>query len=355
MTCNSGADGAIDMTVSGGTAPYSYVWDDPGTSNTEDINSLSAGTYTVIVTDANGCVDSGSVTITQPSLVTLTTVLTHIGCNGGSDGAIDLTVSGATAPITYAWDDPASSTTEDLTNLSAGTYTVTVTDVAACATATVTLTEPTSIQLGASQVNVLCNGAATGSIDLTVTGGTPPYTYAWNDAGATTTQDVSALPSGTYTVVVTDNNGCTESLTTTISEPTAISLSTTQTNIGCNGSSTGSIDLTVSGGVAPYTYSWSDPSTTTTQDINGLSAGAYTVTVTDNNGCTATTSVTLTQPAPLSLALSLTNISCNGGLDGAIDLTISRVQRPTHTFGVTLAVRLPKTFLALAPGHIQSQ
>ena len=331
VTCNSGADGAIDLTVSGGTAPYSYVWDDPGTSNTEDINSLSAGTYTVIVTDANGCIDSASVTITQPSLVTLSTVLTHVSCNGGSDGAIDLTVSGATAPITYAWDDPASSTTEDLTNLSAGTYTVTVTDVAACATATVTLTEPTSIQLGASQVNVLCNGAATGSIDLTVTGGTPPYTYAWNDASATTTQDVSALPSGTYTVVVTDNNGCTESLTTTISEPTAISLSTTQTNISCNGSSTGSIDLTVSGGVAPYTYSWSDPGTTTTQDISGLNAGAYTVTVTDNNGCTATTSVTLTQPAPLSLALSLTNISCNGGLDGAIDLTISGGTAPyTH-------------------------
>ena len=157
---------------------------------------------------------------------------------------------------------------QDLTNLSAGTYTVTVTDVAAAAATTVTTSRP--VFSGASQVNVFVRDH--GIIDLTVTGGTPPYTYASNDAGATTTQDVSALPSGTYTVVVTDNNGCTESLTTTISEPTAISLSTTQTSIGCNGSSTG----------RPYCQRWCgtvyvqlERSKHDYHRTNGLSAGAY--------------------------------------------------------------------------------
>ena len=140
-----------------------------------------------------------------------------------------------------------------------------------------------------------CNGGSDGSIDLTVSGGTAPYTYSWNDAGSSTTQDINSLPIGTYTVTVTDDNGCTATETVTITEPTSLSLSSTQINVSCNGGSDGSIDLSVAGGTAPYTYSWDDAGSSTTQDIGSLPIGTYTVTVTDDNSCTATETVTITE------------------------------------------------------------
>ncbi len=176
----------------------------------------------------------------------------------------------------------------------AGTYTVTVTDANGCTkTTSATVNEPPMVPLALSttQVDVLCNGAATGSIDLTVTGGTAPYTYNWSNGA--TTQDVSGLLAGTYTVTVTDANGCTKThFGTTITEPPAlvIDCDSATTNSAC-GVPTVLIDLTVSGGVAPYTYVWSNGNTT--QDISNLVVGTYTVTVTDANSCTKTTSATV--------------------------------------------------------------
>ena len=145
--------------------------------------------------------------------------------------------------------------------------------------------------------------------------------YKRQDAGATSTQDISGLVAGTYSVVITDNNGCTLTVSATLTEPSALALSHTQTNVSCNGTNDGAIDLTVSGGVAPYAYSWSDGSTT--QDLTALVAGTYSITVTDNNGCTATLNITITEPNALVVALVPTNVTCNSGADGAIDLTVS--------------------------------
>ena len=153
----------------------------------------------------------------------------------------------------------------------------------------------------------------TGSIDLSVAGGTAPYTYSWNDPSNSTSQDISSLAAGTYTVTVTDDNSCTATETVTITEPTALLLSSTQINVSCNGGSDGSIDLSVAGGTAPYTYSWDDAAVSTTEDISSLPIGTYTVTVTDNNSCTATETVTITEPAALSVSTSQVNVSCNGG------------------------------------------
>ncbi|MBC9814011.1 SprB repeat-containing protein, partial [Crocinitomicaceae bacterium CZZ-1] len=210
VSCNGANDGAIDLTVGGGTPGYSYAWNNGAT--TEDITSLPAGTYSVNITDANGCTNTQTITLTEPPVLTAsTTAVTYAGgwnvsCNGASDGAIDLTVSGGTTGYNYTWSNGA--TTEDLSGLTAGTYSVTITDANGCTnTQTITLTEPPVLNASTTAVtyaggwNVSCNGASDGAIDLTVSGGTPGYSYVWNNGA--TTEDLSGLTAGTYSVTVT--------------------------------------------------------------------------------------------------------------------------------------------------------
>jgi large repetitive protein len=334
VLCFGGTTGSIDLTPVGGTAPYTYSWSNGAT--TQDISGLAAGTYTVIVNDANGstggCTATATVTITQPlAPLTVSTTQVDVLCFGGTTGSIDLTPVGGTAPYTYSWSNGA--TTEDLSSLAAGTYTVIVNDAngstgGCTATTTVTITQPLApLTVTTTQVDVLCFGGTTGSIDLTPAGGTAPYTYSWSNGA--TTQDISGLAAGTYTVIVNDANGstggCTATTTVTIIEPLApLTVTTTQVNVVCFGGTTGSIDLTPAGGTAPYTYSWSNGATT--EDISGLAAGTYTVIVNDANGstggCTATTTVTIIEPlAPLTVSTTQVNVVCFGGTTGSIDLT----------------------------------
>ena len=282
IACFGGSTGSVNMTPTGGTAPYTYVW--TGGSTAQSAIGVPAGTYTVVVTDANGCTTTISATITQPQApLSLATTQVNVLCFGNNTGSIDLSPSGGTPGYTYAWSN--NSTIQDPLNLIAGTYTVVVTDANGCIdTTSVIITQPQSgLSLSSTQVNVLCFGNNTGAINLTVAGGTAPYTYAWSNN--TTAQDPSNLIAGVYTVTVTDANGCTATLSITITQPaTAVSISTTVQNILClNG--TGSINSSPAGGVSPYTYSWSNQATT--QNITNLQAGNYTVTVTDANGCTA--------------------------------------------------------------------
>ena len=327
VLCNGASTGSIDLTVSGGVSPYTYAW--TGGATTQDRSGLSAGIYTVTVTDANACTKTLSATITEATVVVLTETHVNVLCNGSSTGSIDLTVSGGVSPYTYSWTGGA--TTQDRTGLSAGTYTVTVTDANACTkTLSATITQPSLIVLSTTQVNVLCNGNSTGSIDLTVSGGTGAYTYSWT--GGFTTQDRSGLAAGTYFVTVTDGNACTKTLSATITEPATLTLTETHVNVLCNGALTGSIDLTVSGGTSPYTYSWTGGATT--QDRSGLGVGTYTVTVTDANACTKTLSATITETSPLVLTATRVNVLCNGSSTGSIDLTVSGGSSP-YTYSWT--------------------
>jgi hypothetical protein len=252
--CFGNTTGSIDLTVSGGTAPYIYSWDNGLVS--EDLTGIGAGTYVVSITDANGCTTSSSATLTQPiSGIVLTETHSNVLCQGNTTGSIDLTVTGGSGTYSYSWDNGQN--TEDLLNLSAGIYTVTVTDNSNCTSIlSVTITEPVSaLSASATVTNVLCNGNSTGAIDLAVSGGTGPYSYNWSNG--LLIEDISNLTAGTYTVVVTDNNGCTITSNSIVTEPLLpLTSSTTQTNVLCFGNTTGSIDLTVSGGTAPYTYSW---------------------------------------------------------------------------------------------------
>ena len=319
VACNSGNNGSIDLSITGGTAPYSFAWSNG--SLTEDITSLLAGTYSVNVTDANGCTQTSTISITQPASLAYSGSVTNVLCFGGTTGSIDGTTTGGTPPYSYTWSN--GQTSEDISNLIAGNYSITTTDANGCSTLTnFTITQPVlPVQVSATQLNVSCNGGNNGTIDLSVSNGTAPYTYLWNNAA--TTEDVSGLTLGTYTVDITDANGCSAQLTVSITEPNnPIATTTTQFNIPCFGQSTGSIDLSIIGGTAPFAYTWSNGQTT--QDIAGLSAGIYSVSITDTNGCSATTSVTISQPnAPLTLTETHQNALCISTQTGAIDLSVT--------------------------------
>ena len=293
--CFGNSTGSIDLTVSGGVAPYVFAWSNQAVS--EDLTNIPSGVYTVTATDANGCTTTQTVTITQPQApLALSTTQVNVLCFGNSTGSVNITATGGTAPYTYLWTN--SGTAEDPTGMAAGWYGVTVTDANGCVdTTSVIITQPQAgLALTTTQVNVLCFGNSTGSVNLTVTGGTAPYTYAWSNN--TALEDPTGLAAGTYTVTVTDANGCTATTTVTITEPaSAVSVTTQSQNILClNG--TGSVSSTPSGGVAPYTYSWTNNATT--QNITNLQAGSYTVTVQDANGCTArSTGTVATALSPL--------------------------------------------------------
>ena len=329
VSCYSGTNGSIDLTAADGTAPYSYNWSNGATI--EDLNGLAAGTYTCTITDANGCTFTIAASITQPNAALNATanVSQNVNCTSGSNGAIDLTATDGTPPYLFDWSN--GQTTEDISNLSAGTYTVTVTDANGCVTtASATVTQPAGALNASANVsqNVSCYSGANGSIDLTATDGTAPYSYTWSNGA--TSEDISNLSAGTYTVTVTDANGCVTTATAIISQPNAAlnAAASVSQNVSCYSGANGSADLTVTDGTAPYSYNWSNGSTT--EDINNLSAGTYTVTVTDANGCAATTSVNVSQPnAALNASINvLSVVSCYAGSNGSFDLSVTNGTAP---------------------------
>jgi hypothetical protein len=290
------SNGAIAITPSGGTAPYEYLWTkfgDPNyASNSQNISALSGGTYTVVVTDANGCVltQSFSVDIIGGPLTISFIQATDVPCFADSTGTVSIEVIGGAGGYTYQWVNLADSlvvisTVQDLTGVPAGTYKVTVNDgVNPPVIGYATVNQPISaVTASAVATNISCNGASNGSIDVSAAGGTAPYTYLWSNGA--TTQDLAGLAPGSYSVTVTDANGCTVTVTDSVAQPTALILSGDITNTACNPGDEGEIDLTVTGGQSPYSFSWSNGATT--EDISSLTAGNYSVTVTDDNGCTA--------------------------------------------------------------------
>lgn len=278
VSCPTDSNGTASVNPSGGTPPYAYSWSNGGTS--ASISNLLPGTYYVTVTDSLGCMGMDSAIVSAPVALAATALPTDAFCNGDSSGSIDLTVSGGTAPYTFAWNN--GDTNEDPMGLPAGNYSVVITDSLGCLqTDSATVTEPTTISLNPVVTNLLCNGDSTGAIDLSPSGGVPGFNYTWSTSA--TTEDLTGLAAGNYSVFVTDSNGCSLGDVFTITEPAALALSGTATPD--NGTGNGAIDLMVSGGTAGYTYAWSNSATT--EDISGLSPGTYTVTVTDANGCTS--------------------------------------------------------------------
>ena len=315
VSCFAGTTGSTTVTATGGTAPYTILWSNGGTTFTA--NNLAAGTYTAVITDANGCTSNVSVTITQPATALASTNTTaNVSCFAGTTGSTTVTATGGTAPYTILWSNE--STSFSLNNLAAGAYTAVITDANGCtANVSVTITQPATVLASTNTTtNVSCFGGTTGSTTVTATGGTAPYTILWSNGGTTFT--ANNLAAGTYTAVITDANGCTANVSVTITQPaTALVATTTQTNVTCFAGNNGSITATVTGGPSPYTILWSNGSTSFT--LNNLVAGTYTAVVTSANGCTANLSATITQPATALVATTTpTHATCCTGNDGII-------------------------------------
>lgn len=304
VSCNGGSNGAINITASGGTGPYSYNWG--GGITSEDRNNVGAGSYTVTVTDNTSATATASFTITQPALLTVGGTATALTCNGAANGAINITAAGGTPAYSYNWGGGI--TTEDRSNLAAGTYTVTVTDSKSCtATSSFSVTQPNALLASNSHGAIACFGGST-SIAVSATGGTAPYSGTGN----------FTVSAGSYSYTVTDANGCSSSTSANISQPAQLSVSANDITIPCSGGS-GTVTVAASGGTAPYTGTGSF--TVTTPGIQNYS-------VSDANGCTATATSTVSSASGLSVTQSTTNIACHGICSGAIDVSVSGGSQP---------------------------
>ncbi|MEQ8706942.1 MAG: GEVED domain-containing protein, partial [Phaeodactylibacter sp.] len=261
-----------------GAPGYMYQWSTGATSAQITVTPVETTTYTLTVTDANGCADVATATVTVNDPPSLTVNGTDATC-GATNGSAEAAASG-NAPFNYEWSTGA--TTALIEDLSAGTYTVTVTDANGCQNeGSVTINNIGGPSLSISATDADCFGAPTGSVSLTVDGGTAPFTYEWSNSAST--KDLTDVPAGNYSVTVTDANGCEATEAATVAEPADLVLGITGEDVDCFGANTGSANLTVSGGTMPYTYDWSNGAST--QNIDNLVAGTYTVTVTDANGC----------------------------------------------------------------------
>lgn len=331
VNCFGGSDGTINLIPAGGVGNYTFLWSNSQT--TEDIDSLILGTYNVTITDSNNCVFPYSVVITHPiAPISLATSITNVSCFGGSNGIINLTPTGGTAPYTYFWSD--STTNQDLTNAPIGTYSVIVTDTNNCIDSiSGVIIQPTLLVINGSTTPVICHGDATGTATVVANGGTPGYSYLWSNGDQNALNDT--IVSGIYTVLVTDSLGCQDSLSVFVNEPTLLTSSTTHIDNPCYGNSVGSVSVVPTGGIAPYTYLWSNSAPTAT--TSNLIAGVYTVVVKDSNNCIVNDTSEVLQPlAPLAIDFVITDNICFNGTSGAIDATITGGTAPyTYLWNTT--------------------
>lgn len=310
ISCNGGSTGALSVTVSGGTSPFSYLWSNGAT--TQNLNNIPAGDYSLVLTDNGGCKASFIGTVEQNDSLSLATSTVVAPTCGNFDGSATVSVTGGSSPYMYLWDSGTNSTTATVSGLPAGTYTVTVTDANACSnTKEVELSNSNAPDITAVLTDVSCYGAGNGSINVTVTGGTSPYLYNWSVAPPQTNhQDLNTLSPGNYLLFVNDAQGCTSVRNYTISQPAVLTASITNTGSTCS-SNNGTASAIITGGNKTFTYLWTGGQTNET--ATALGVGSYTVTVTDNRGCIATASTTISQttPTPAICMVTVDELSVN--------------------------------------------
>lgn len=305
-------------------SPTSRKWDF-GDGNTSSLQHpthtyAQSGTYNVKLV-----VDCPKDSVIIPLTVSLgsfsvSPTTTDVTCNGGANGTASFTISGGTPAYTYQWSN--AHTGASATNLLAGAYIVVVTDSSGCSDSVAfTINEPPAMIVTHTVSDVNCNGAASGSIAVSVTGGTPGYSYQWSNTQ--TTNSISNLTASSYTLAIADNSGCADTISITVTEPPVINISVSSTDVTCNNGNDGTATAAASGGVGAYSFIWSTFPVQTTANITGLSQGTYTCLVSDGNGCSATGFVIITQAAIITTTVTSTDVLCYGDSTGVANIVTS--------------------------------
>ncbi len=312
VSCFGGTDGSATANASGGSAPYTYLWNNGTTTST--ITGLTVGVYYVTVTTSDGCVKYDTITITQPAApLSYAVSQTNITCYGLDNGTGNVVPAGGTGPYSYSWNTTPVQTTATASNLNPGIHSIIVTDDNGCTvSSSVNISEPDALNVNAMIINhVTCNGMANGFATVGASGGAGAFNYMWNTTPASYTQTVSSLAPGTYTATVSDANSCTATSSITITQPPALNLASAGFPVTCNGMNNGQGVVIPSGGTPSYTYQWL-PTGGTMASTSPLGPGTYTATATDGHGCTISATVTITQPAPLITIASGGTTICSG-------------------------------------------
>jgi hypothetical protein len=324
--CENAADGTATLvSISNGTPPFSYQWDDANSQTTEMATGLSAGTFQVIVTDAAGCTGSAGVILSAGTSLNLDISKTDILCGGDANGTATVISNNGTTPFTFLWNDTNTQTTATATSLGMGEYQVTVTDASGCsAIATTTITAPMDLDFSIQNMPVLCSNGETGTAEIIISNGnTNDYNFQWNDANNSTTATINGLSAGFYDVTITNADGCMDIGQVEIVGPAPFDITIMTASTSCSDSSNGSAIVTVEGGMPPYTYLWNDNNATASSFLTNASGGTYEVTITDNVGCTIVESVAIFAPSPLNLEFNSNPESCLGSLDGKASVNVS--------------------------------
>lgn len=318
--CHDSSDGSAMVQTLGGVLPYTYLWDDLLAQTTPTANGLSAGVYTVTVTDANNCTAVISETVNAPEQAMVSVSGADIICFGANDGTAEVSISNYDiSDYSIIWSNGQS--TPVATGLLPGDYFVTVSDVNGCTEEdSISIAEPSLLELTMVGDSASCFDSNDGSAEVIATGGTPfgnnVYLYEWSAAGSSNVPMLDNVTQGTYSVTVTDANDCSMSSSIAIGAPDQIEITTNVVNVTCNGFSDGSVFADATGGVLPYSYVWDDPNNTSGAFIDNLPANAYTVTLTDANNCVATRIANVTEPPQLTTVFNNTDVICVDATDG---------------------------------------
>ncbi len=323
VRCFGEANGKIELQVNGGTAPFMVQWNTGEQSLL--LQNLKAGNYAYTMTDSVGCKQSGAVEITEPDLLDLQLSKEDVSCPGGEDATLSAKISGGTPSYKLTWS--TGSNQYAISNLTAGTYTLTVEDEHGCtAEKSSEVKEPPAFNLESATQALSCHGASDGILQIYPAGGTPPYQILWSNGSNDFKNE--QLAGGTYSYTITDARGCSFEGSLFLAEPEPLQLLATIYDISCYGSSDGSAELEVSGGTAPYSILWSDGSSDFMR--NSLQAGSYSLSVTDDHACQDTLSFSILEPDSLSLDLQAQDVSCAQKSDGRIDVTLGGGTEPYY-------------------------
>jgi gliding motility-associated-like protein len=321
VLCSGGQDGLIDLDIFGGIEPYFISWNNQIPDSTL-IDTVSAGEYVYTLLDSNACVVSDTILINEPDELIITDSLINILCHGENTGEIHLAITGGTSPYLYSIDGGVTFQSQNyFDNLIVGSYSIVIKDANDCILSSplYNIVEPlTSLTASLTSPNLLCF-SDTGTILLTVNGGIPNYSILWDNG--TITQNLYGVGAGNYSVTILDENDCEVIDSINVSEPNEINVNAVITDLLCFEDGGGAINVTTSGGVLSYDYSWDNGDTI--PDLANLLAGTYELTITDGNNCNHIESFTVVEPNPLGVSSNLTHVDCFGNSTGEVDITVS--------------------------------